>query len=180
VRLCTGLNIHRHPELVSGSTFPFTLGDRRQTKAHGQINPLRILGAYQVDFPRPMPVFQLLLASDRVIHRRKHLKMHKAIDCIFGRMPRYRAVTMLVKAFDQIRGQTNVKRAVRLACKNVNARLFFCLHQLGLAARWTLKQVQGDDKFQVRFHKPRHPELVSGSTGRFVQFWRFALKRAKK
>jgi hypothetical protein len=55
-----------------------------------------------------------------------------------------------------------------------------------LAARWTLKQVQGDGIFALcafprlrrkepryatlgQSHKPRHPELVSGSIGKFVR-----------
>jgi hypothetical protein len=50
--------------------------------------------------------------------------------------------------------------------------LFFFSHRLNLTAKWTLKQVQGDEflKNQRRLQNPCHPELVSGSIGRSAQF----------
>jgi hypothetical protein len=44
--------------------------------------------------------------------------------------------------------------------------------------KWTLKQVQGDGFFynQSYHHTPRHPELVSGSIGRFIQFKKLRLR----
>ena len=135
---------YRHPELVSGSTLPSTLHYRRQAKPNGQIDPLRILGTNEIDFPRPVPVLQLLLARNRTLHFAKHFKMHKSIDRIFRGMSGHRSVAMLVKSLKQIRSHADVKRAVRLACQNVNARVFLRFHQRGVTAKWTLKQVQGD------------------------------------
>jgi hypothetical protein len=49
-------------------------------------------------------------------------------------------------------------------------------HRQSLAAKWTLKQVQGDGFFRrygfsnkPRTAAQRHPELVSGSIARFAQ-----------
>ena len=185
----THLLTNRHPELVSGSTPPLAQSYRWQTKSNGQIDPLRVFGANKVNFPRPMPVFQLLFARNRALHVAKHLKMHQAIDRIFGSMSGHHIITMLVKPLKQIRGHTDVKRTMRLARKNVNARVFFRLHQRIVTAKWTLKQVQGDGIFvlgvarccqmpplhtplrqliQRHTYKSRHPELVSGSTGRLI------------
>jgi hypothetical protein len=133
-----------HPELVSGSTFPSALHYRRQTKPNGQIDPLRILGTNEIDFPRPVPVFQLLFARNGALHVAKHLKMDEPINRIFRSVSGHYGIAMLVKSLKQIRRHADVKRAVRLVCQNVNARVFLRFHQRGVTAKWTLKQVQGD------------------------------------
>ena len=135
---------NRHPELVSGSTPPLARSYRRQTKPNGQINPLRVFGANEVNFPRPMPVFQLLFARNSALHVAKHLKMHKPIDRVFRGMSGHHIIAMLVKSLKQVRGHADVKRAMWLARKQVNARVFLLFHQRIVAAKWTLKQVQGD------------------------------------
>jgi hypothetical protein len=52
----------------------------------------------------------------------------------------------------------------------------------GVAERWTLKQVQGDDIRckEVCFAPQRHPELVSGSIERLAQFRSGRAKGAAK
>ena len=61
------------------------------------------------------------------------------------------------------------QRAIVAAGKDVDARKPFLPHVIELAAKWTLKQVQGDEEgmgLDYSFsHLPqrRHPELVSGS-----------------
>ena len=99
----------------------------------------------QIDFPGPMPVFQLLFAPDRWLHFAKQFKVNKAVNRIFRAVAGRRAVAMLPHAPDKVRRHANVERAVKLARKDVDARLFFLSHLLILAAKWTLKQVQGDD-----------------------------------
>ena len=168
------LSLNRHPELVSGSTPPLARSYRRQTKSNGQIDPLRVFGANEVYFPRPMPVFQLLLALNRALHITKHFKMDKPIDRIFRGMSGHYIIAVLVKTLEQVRSHADVERPMRLARKNVNARVFFRLHQRIVTAKWTLKQVQGDGFFvscaspHPQRPKPCHPELVSGSIGRFA------------
>jgi hypothetical protein len=168
----------RHPELVSGSTLRHILHDGRQTKANSQIHPFRVLGTNEVDFPSPMPIFQLLFARNRTLHVAKHFKMDQAMYRIFGRMSGHHGAAMLIKTIEQVRGYADIKRTVRLARQNVHAGVFSRFHQRIVAAKWTLKQVQGDGLFASRAllqrqrNEPRHPELVSGSTGRLVRIYR--------
>jgi hypothetical protein len=131
---------HRHPELGSGSIGRFALCQRRQTQAYGQVGPMRVKLVDQVDLPLPPPVFQLLFAVDRWLHLAKQLKMHKPINRIPGGEAGHHPIAMLPNARNQVRGHTNVERAIGLARKDVDAGLFIrCV-----AAKWTLKQVQGD------------------------------------
>ena len=134
----------RHPELVSGSIAKLALPNRRQAQPHRQINPLRVFGIDEIDFPRPMPVFQLLLARNGRLHCAENFEMDQSVDCIFGSMPWHQTAAMLRKPFQKVRGDTDVERAVKLAGKYIYARLLFLSHWQSLAAKWTLKQVQGD------------------------------------
>ena len=134
----------RHPELVSGSIVRSVPPYRWQTQSNRQINPLRIFGIDKIDFPRPMPVLQLLLASNGCLHRAEQFEMDQAINRIFGSMAWRRMTAMLRKPLEQVGSYAGVKRAVKLASKDIYARLLFLSHQRSLAAKWTLKQVQGD------------------------------------
>ena len=142
-----------------------------------------------------MPIFELFFAANGPLHVAKHLKMNEAVNGILRRMTGHRAVAMLPNASNQVRGHANIDRAVKLVRKDVDARVFLFSHQRNLAAKWTLKQVQGDGFFalcvspQVQRQKPRyapphqpstprHPELVSGSIGRFTHFVRLVLTEA--
>ena len=175
---------YRHPELVSGSIGRLNLPKRRQTQPNRKVSPNRITFVDQIDLPRPMPILQLLLARNRAFHVAKHLKMHKPVNRIFRRMSGHRIVAVLPNAREQVRRHPNVERAVKLARKDIDARVFLFSHRRNITAKWTLKQVQGDGIFALctsprlqrqkpRYahphqpYKPRHPELVSGSIGRF-------------
>ncbi len=118
-----------------------------------------------------MPILKLLFARDRGGHVGEHLKMNQPVDSIFGHMAQRGFGTILRKTFEQIRRYADVDRAVELACKDINARVFLFSHGWNLAAKWTLKQVQGDDLFHVSFTTRRHPELVSGYISRFAPLW---------
>ncbi len=169
----------RHPELVSplvagvpGSISPVTLLQRRQPQAYRQIGPMRIMRVDQINLPRSMPVFKLFFPQDCRFHLTKYLKMHKAVNGIFRCMPRHQAVAMLRQALRQIGRHADIKRTVKFTCKDIDARVSFFSHWRSLAKKWTLKQVQGDELFEGGVHTHRHPELVSGSMGRFTQFVR--------
>ncbi len=159
----------RHPELVSGSIRRFTLPQRRQTQTDRQIGPMRVVFVDQIDLPRSMPVFQLVFALYRGLHFAKQFEMHEAVDRIFRGMSGHRFVPMLPHATNKVRGHANVERAVQLARKDVDAGLFVLSHLWNLAAKWTLKQVQGDEILEIFCTTRCHPELVSGSIGRFAQ-----------
>ena len=176
---------HRHPELVSGSIVRPALPKRRQTQPNSKVSPNRIPFVDQIDLPRPMPILQLLLARNRAFHVAEHLKIDQPVNRIFRRVPGHRIVAMLPYARDQVRGHPNVERAVKLARKDIDARVFLFSHGRNITAKWTLKQVQGDGIFVLgvspqvqrqkpRYapprqpYKPRHPELVSGSIGRLA------------
>jgi hypothetical protein len=145
---------------------------RFKSQPDSHILPMRVMSIDKIDLPWPVPVFQLLLSRYRSRHIGEQFIMNKAVDRIFGRVARRKVVTVLNHALGQIRRHTDVRSAVKAAGKDVDAGLFFFSHQLNLTAKWTLKQVQGDGFFynQRQYHIPRHPELVSGSIGRFVQF----------
>ena len=154
---------HRHPELVSGSIGRFVFPKRGKPQPHGKISPMRVFVQNQVNFPRAMPVFELFLSPDRRIHFAKYFKMNQPIDLIFGGEPGRYSITMLPNSRDQVGRDANVERAKRLARKDIDARLFFLSHARSLAARWTLKQVQGDGIWgkEADYQTHRHPELVS-------------------
>jgi hypothetical protein len=163
---------HRHPELGSGSIVPHALSYRLKPQPRRHILPMRIMLVDEVDLPRPMPVLQLLLTRNRRCHVGEQFIMNKAIDRVFGRVPRRQVVAMLIDTLGQVRRHAYVSRAVKFAGQNIDAGLFLFSHRLNNAAKWTLKQVQGDGvrKNQRRVQNPRHPELVSGSIGRPAQF----------
>ena len=181
----THLLTNRHPELVSGSIGSFTLPKRRQPQPHSKVRPNRITFVDQIDLPGPMPIFKLFLAQYGALHVSKHLKMDQPVNRVFRRMAGHCAVAMLPNAREKVRGHANVQRAVMLARKDIDARVFLFSHGRNITAKWTLKQVQGDGIFALcvsprlqrqkpRYarprqpYKPRHPELVSGSIGRLA------------
>jgi hypothetical protein len=169
----------RHPELVSGSIAPHGNPYRFQTQPRRHINPIGVMLIDKVYFPRTMPVFQLLFARNGGGHVSEQFVMDKAIDRISGRVTGRKVVAMLIHTLGQVRRHTNVSRAIGSARKDIDAGLFFFSHHLNNAAKWTLKQVQGDEFFdnQHRLQNQRHPELVSGSIERLGQLHRLMAVR---
>ena len=137
----------RHPELVSGSIGQLFLRYRRQTQPNRQIHPMRISVINQVNLPSAVPILQLLLARNRGLHRAKNFKMHQPVNGIFGRMSRRHTAPMLREPLQQVGRDADVQRSIMLACEYIYARGFFISHALESAAKWTLKQVQGDVNF---------------------------------
>ena len=130
-------------ELVSGPFVRLAPPNRGKTQPHRQISPMRIFGVDQVDFRRPMAVLQLLLARNGSFHRAKKFKMHQAVNCIFGSMAQRQMPAMLRQPFQQVECYANAKSAVKLARKDMYARLLFLSHQRSFATKRTLKQVKG-------------------------------------
>jgi len=148
----TAASLPRHPELVSGSIAQSPLCYRWHSQPSRQIHPIRVRSVNQVDLPRAVPILQLLLPRNRCLHRAKNLKMHQSVNCIFGNMSRRQTVTMLRQALEQVGSHADVQRTIKLACKYIYARSFLVSHALDSAAKWTLKQVQGDDlRNQTRY-----------------------------
>jgi hypothetical protein len=135
----------RHPELVSGPISRFARSKRWQTQPHRKISPMRVALVDQIDFPLPVPALQLLLAQDRQFHFAEHFKMNEAMHGVSRRKPRQHIIAMLPKPRDQVGCDTDVDRAVVLACKDVDARGPLVTHALEVAEKWVLKQVQDDD-----------------------------------
>ncbi len=160
----------RHPELVSGSIVRLALSKRRQTQPDRQILPLRIFSVDEVYFPRAVPIFQLLLARNGGRHVGEGLKIYEAMNGIFRCVAGHQIVSMLRQPLHQIGRYANITRTVKLACKNIDARLSFFSHDKSLAEKWMLKQVQHDGIFEhySLLTNQGHPELVSGSIGRFA------------
>jgi hypothetical protein len=159
----------RHAELVSASIVWRDRPYRLQPQPHRQIRPRQILGFDQIDFPRAMPVLQLLLALDCRRHVLKKLEADEAIDSISRRKPPTLRLAMLPHPRPQVRRHADIQRPVMLARKNINARLFAhsngftknhrhpelvsgsipCPATIGCVSQWMLKQVQHDGFWQV-------------------------------
>jgi hypothetical protein len=153
--------LNRHPELVSGSIAQSFLSYWRQTKPNRQIHPMRVRVVDQVDFPRPVPILQLLLTRNGGLHHAKNLKMHQPVNRISGRMSRRHTAPMLRKPLEQVRRYADIKRTIMLACKYIYARGFLVSHALDTAAKWTLKQVQGDVRFCKMFRMNSNIQAVT-------------------
>ena len=134
----------RHPELVSGSLSPPGLRQGGKAESYRKVAPVRVGRLDEIDFPRTVPVLQLLLAGDR----RKHVPVHFEPDQPFDAVTRGEAgqhgLAMLPQPLFQARRHADVERTARLACEDVYARAAFTGHGAVCGARWTLKQVQGD------------------------------------
>ena len=155
---------HRHPELVSGSIPPPALSKRRQAQSHRQVHPLRVLGVDQVDLPLPMPVLELLLPGNGVFHVAEHLEVDEPVDLVAAGEARQQPLAMLDKPLEQVRSDPDVDRAVVPAREEIDARIALLRHGSERAAKWTLKQVQGDEE-RTDFEILRNDELVSAYIG---------------
>ena len=155
----------RHPELGSGSIEQLTLSHRGQAKTNRQIKPMRVCGIDQVDLPRAVPVLQLLLTRYGRVHAGKNLEMDQPVNGVFGRMAAGQRAAMLRQTLEQVRRNADVQRAIVLARKYIDAWCFFLFHSKSLAAKWTLKQVQGDVNFYVTSPKPVTLTLFQGPSG---------------
>jgi len=56
-----------------------------------------------------------------------------------------RAGAVLMEPTNQVRRYADINCAIRLAGKNIDARLFLLSHGHGIADQWMLKQVQHDE-----------------------------------
>ena len=130
----------RHAELVSAS-IPV-----HQTERLGQVAPFRVSRLDQIDFPRPVPILELFLARDGIGHVVEHLDMDEPVDGIASDETVRLATTMLPQSLGEVRGDADIKRASRLAGKDVDARVALGRHAPVIAAQWMLKQVQHDGR----------------------------------
>ena len=126
---------------------------------------MRIRVINQVNLPSAVPILQLFFARYRRLHRAKNFKMHQPVNGIFGRMSRRHTAAMLRKPLQQVGRDADVQRSIMLACKYIYARGFFISHALESAAKWTLKQVQGDVNFGKMFHMNSNPHAVTCRCG---------------
>ena len=105
---------------------------------------MRVFRFDQVDLPLPPPVLELLLAGNRGEHVAMHLEPDEALYAVLAGKSFERSGPMLPQPHHQVRRYADVKRAVVPAGKDVDARIALLSHVSDSAARWTLKQVQGD------------------------------------
>ena len=142
----------RHPELVSGSIFSLAGSRGVKAECHGEVLPVRVVLLDQIDFPRPVPSFQLLFASDRAGHVSEHLEAYEAEDIIARGKSGIGAGAVLVKTREQVRGHSDVDRSIVPAGEDVDARLL--AHgrttNTSRAEEWMLKQVQHDGVGMLR------------------------------
>ena len=170
--------LHRHPELVSGSISPHIRSQWRQAQPHRQVGPMRVRLVDQVDLPRPVPILELLLAGDDAYHVAEHFEVNQPVRLVARGKPRRCAAAVLPHAAEQVGSHADVQRAVVSARQNIDAGVALLPHGPECAAKWTLKQVQGDDErlgfenfptrrssaqTRLNYHQLRHAKLVSAS-----------------
>ncbi len=85
-----------------------------------QIIPSRVVVFDQLDLPRTVPFFQLLLSANRTVHRRKHLVIHKHVHAVFGGKPRYGMLLVFPYSFSQITRHTYIECPISLTCQYVD------------------------------------------------------------
>jgi hypothetical protein len=118
-----------------------------QTPLNSKVTPFRIVRLNQIDFPLPMPPFQLLFARNRVGHRFKRLGTNKPNCAIVSCKSWRRASLVLPKPRGEVRRYADVDCSSLLAGENVGARLSTA-HSKAYGEAWMLKQVQHDVKRQ--------------------------------
>src|SRR3546814_11712785 len=80
-----------------------------------QMEPGRVRLWVCLDLPFPLPIIDLLVARDRVVHRPGEFEPDERLDAVsFGEAVEA-AVAMLADALDQVRGDAGVERAVARA-----------------------------------------------------------------
>ena len=136
----------RHPELVSGPIPRFARSKRRKSQRYRQVRPMRIAGVDEIDLPLPVPAFKLLFPQDGRLHVAKQLVMDQHLHSVLRSEPGHGVGTMLYEPDQQIGCDADVNRAVRLARKDVDARLALLPHEPECAGQWVLKQVQDDEE----------------------------------
>ena len=149
VEIAHPANRLRHPELVSGPISRLTRSKQWQAQPHRQVRPMRVVHVDQVDLPLPMPALQLLLAQDRRFHLAEQFIVDQAVDSVARGETRQCIVAVLPQSSDEVGGNADVDRAVGLARKDIGAGTALLPHGPELAAKWALKQVQGDDNCWV-------------------------------
>ena len=136
--------LSRHPELVSGSISPPARSQRWQANAHRKVSPFGIRVVDQIDLPRSVPALELFLALDGADHVSEHFEINQPVDRVSCGVSGQGVVPVLPHPAEQVGGDSNIQRSVVPACEDIDAGVAFLSHGSELAARWTLKQVQGD------------------------------------
>ena len=167
---------HRHPELVSGSISPLARSKWRQTQPHRKVAPLRVLAINQIDFPLPVPALELLFSRDCGDYIAINFKVNQPVDGIAVGETRRLAIVVLPHPRKQIGRHADIQRPKMSRGQKLNARDALLSHGPACAAKWTLKQVQGDEngldsvcsltfafKRNSTYTQFRHAELVSAS-----------------
>ena len=136
--------VSRHAELVSASIARSARRYRRQSQSDRKIVPIGVGVLDQIDLPLPVPSFELSFTKDRAFHVAEQFVADEAMDAITASEAFDCSIAMLPDPADQIAGDTDVECPVRVAGKNIDARLALLSHGAEDAARWMLKQVQHD------------------------------------
>ena len=135
-----------HPHCASAIIAQCVRQNRFKTKPDGQISPVRVRRFDQVDFPLTPPVLQLFFTGDCRDHVAVHFEPDQPGDAVLAGEAGQRALAVLPQSGLKIGRYANVQRSAWLAGKNVDARITLDRHGAEHAARWTLKQVLGDEQ----------------------------------
>jgi hypothetical protein len=115
---------------------PGPTGQRSLDEALGQIPPFRVVPFDQLDLPRPAPPLQGCLASPRRGYVIVVLDIDQSIDAILRCKSGNGASTVGRDAPDELRGHTDIERAVPSAREDVDRCCGqWCLHRCGSSIR---------------------------------------------
>lgn len=141
------LRRNRHPELVCASTAslpgsipPSVLFHRGQPQPDRQIVPVRVIAPDQVDLPLPVPALELFLSRDGRNHIAEHFISDEAMDGISTGEAFDCVIPVLPQPRDQIAGDADIERPVRLAGEDIDARVALNRHDAERGEGWTLNQ----------------------------------------
>ena len=88
-----------------------------------QIAPARIGCPDQANLPQALPLLGLLFARDRCIHGGVNLGPHEQMRSMAPGKSRHQIISMLPDARRQVRGDSDVQRAVRTVARDVHGGL---------------------------------------------------------
>ena len=135
-----------HPELVSGSIPRSGRSKLLEAQPGRHVIPVRIVPLDQVDLPLTLPVLQLLLAQDGLLHVPEELIAEEEVRLVSAGEAAAVSLAMLPNPFNQIGRDADVRHPARFAREDIDARVPRNRHAPVIAARRMLKQVQHDGK----------------------------------
>ena len=96
----------------------------------------------QINFPLPIPLFNLLFTGDSRLHRFMKFKVNQCMNLILLGETGCLVTFVLPDSLNKVTGYSDIESAIFLACQYVNTRLFrHCWRVLFLFDNWLKSQL---------------------------------------